>query len=185
MFSPKHERKHLIGFLWWWYGIKPPSMELLVFLQPITGIVCQSVCNFTQSAQACIMSKYPLFVFQMCINHIATASSSNYQTTTNWEWSTFNSCYWNNYCETIYWPYNSYLGFHKNYFMQQIYICVCVFVYVNIRCQKSRACWNIFRCSISIPCNTLKVDYLIICIICDTDSVNKLTLQMYTLQKYK
>ena len=32
---------------------------------------------------------------------------------------------------------------------------------------------------------TLKVDYLIICIICDTDSVNKLTLQMYTLHKYK
>ena len=31
----------------------------------------------------------------------------------------------------------------------------------------------------------LKVDYLIICIICDTDSVNKLTLQMYTLHKYK
>ena len=30
----------------------------------------------------------------------------------------------------------------------------------------------------------LKVDYLIICIICDTDSVNKLTLQMYTLHKY-
>ena len=31
----------------------------------------------------------------------------------------------------------------------------------------------------------LKVDYLIICVICDTDSVNKLTLQMYTLHKYK
>ena len=31
----------------------------------------------------------------------------------------------------------------------------------------------------------LKVDYLIICIICDTDLVNKLTLQMYTLHKYK
>ena len=31
----------------------------------------------------------------------------------------------------------------------------------------------------------LKVDYLIMCIICDTDSVNKLTLQMYTLHKYK
>ena len=31
----------------------------------------------------------------------------------------------------------------------------------------------------------LKVDYLIICIICDTNSVNKLTLQMYTLHKYK
>ena len=31
----------------------------------------------------------------------------------------------------------------------------------------------------------LKVDYLITCIICDTDSVNKLTLQMYTLHKYK
>ena len=31
----------------------------------------------------------------------------------------------------------------------------------------------------------LKVDYLIICIICDTDSVNKLTLQMYTLHKNK
>ena len=32
---------------------------------------------------------------------------------------------------------------------------------------------------------SLKVDYLIICIICDTDSVNKLTFQMYTLHKYK
>ena len=31
----------------------------------------------------------------------------------------------------------------------------------------------------------LKVDYLIIYIICDTDSVNKLTFQMYTLHKYK
>ena len=31
----------------------------------------------------------------------------------------------------------------------------------------------------------LKVDYLIICIICDTDLVNKLTLQMYILHKYK
>ena len=31
----------------------------------------------------------------------------------------------------------------------------------------------------------LKVDYLIICIICDTDSVNKLTLQKYTLHKYE
>ena len=31
----------------------------------------------------------------------------------------------------------------------------------------------------------LKVDYLIICIICDTDSVNKLTLQMYTIHKYE
>ena len=36
-----------------------------------------------------------------------------------------------------------------------------------------------------IHCTDLKVDYLIICIICDTDSVNKLTLQMYTLHKYK
>ena len=32
---------------------------------------------------------------------------------------------------------------------------------------------------------TLKVEYLIIWIICDTDLVNKLTLQMYTLHKYK
>ena len=31
----------------------------------------------------------------------------------------------------------------------------------------------------------LKVEYLIICIICDTDLVNKLILQMYTLHKYK
>ena len=31
----------------------------------------------------------------------------------------------------------------------------------------------------------LKVDYVIICIICDTDLVNRLTLQMYTLHKYK
>ena len=31
----------------------------------------------------------------------------------------------------------------------------------------------------------LKVDYLIICIICDTDSVNKLTLQVYTIHKYE
>ena len=36
-----------------------------------------------------------------------------------------------------------------------------------------------------VPWGNLKVDYLIICIICDTDSVNKLTLQMYTLHKYK
>ena len=28
------------------------------------------------------------------------------------------------------------------------------------------------------------MDYLIICIICDTDAVNKLTLQMYALHKY-
>ena len=33
--------------------------------------------------------------------------------------------------------------------------------------------------------SSLKVDYLIIFIICDTDLVNKLTLQMYTLHKYK
>ena len=31
----------------------------------------------------------------------------------------------------------------------------------------------------------LKVEYLIICIICDTDLVNKLILQVYTLHKYK
>ena len=31
----------------------------------------------------------------------------------------------------------------------------------------------------------LKVEYLIIYIICDTDLVNKLILQMYTLHKYK
>ena len=31
----------------------------------------------------------------------------------------------------------------------------------------------------------LKVDYVIICIICGTDLVNRLTLQMYTLHKYK
>ena len=41
-----------------------------------------------------------------------------------------------------------------------------------------------------MPCrlcddSLLKVDYLIIFIICDTDLVNKLTLQMYTLHKYK
>ena len=33
--------------------------------------------------------------------------------------------------------------------------------------------------------SNLKVEYLIICIICDTDLVNKLILQMYTLHKYK
>ena len=33
--------------------------------------------------------------------------------------------------------------------------------------------------------NQLKVEYLIICIICDTDLVNKLILEMYTLHKYK
>ena len=33
--------------------------------------------------------------------------------------------------------------------------------------------------------SALKVDYLIICIICDTDSVNELTLQMYTIHKYE
>ena len=38
---------------------------------------------------------------------------------------------------------------------------------------------------VALFCQILKVDYLIICIICDTDSVNKLTLQMYTLHKYK
>ena len=32
---------------------------------------------------------------------------------------------------------------------------------------------------------SLKVEYLIICIICDTDLVNKLILQVYTLHKYK
>ena len=37
-------------------------------------------------------------------------------------------------------------------------------------------------CSIS---SALKVEYLIICIICDTDLVNKLILQVYTLHKYK
>ena len=36
-----------------------------------------------------------------------------------------------------------------------------------------------------LECCELKVDYVIICIICDTDSVNKLTLQTYTLHKYK
>ena len=41
------------------------------------------------------------------------------------------------------------------------------------------------RIVISQSYNILKVDYLIICIICDTDSVNKLTLKMYTLHKYK
>ena len=34
-------------------------------------------------------------------------------------------------------------------------------------------------------CQVLKVEYLIICIICDTDLVNKLILQVYTLHKYK
>ena len=42
--------------------------------------------------------------------------------------------------------------------------------------------WDMFP---EFMANDLKVDYLIICIICDTDSVNKLTLQMYTLHKYK
>ena len=41
----------------------------------------------------------------------------------------------------------------------------------------------------SIPVSALmvdlKVEYLIICIICDTDLVNKLILQVYTLHKYK
>ena len=41
------------------------------------------------------------------------------------------------------------------------------------------------RAVLCVPYVLLKVDYLIICIICDTDSVNKLTLQMYTLHKYK
>ena len=38
---------------------------------------------------------------------------------------------------------------------------------------------------LSYFCTDLKVDYVIICIICDTDLVNRLTLQMYTLHKYK
>ena len=42
--------------------------------------------------------------------------------------------------------------------------------------------WDMFP---EFMANDLKVDYLIICIICDTDSVNKLTLQMYALHKYK
>ena len=40
-------------------------------------------------------------------------------------------------------------------------------------------------CYLHQTISDLKVDYLIICIICDTDPVNKLTLQMYTLHKYE
>ena len=43
--------------------------------------------------------------------------------------------------------------------------------------QKRRVCFVWIDC--------LKVEYLIICIICDTDLVNKLILQMCTLHKYK
>ena len=38
-----------------------------------------------------------------------------------------------------------------------------------------------YCCTVGI----LKVEYLMICIICDTDLVNKLILQVYTLHKYK
>ena len=58
---------------------------------------------------------------------------------------------------------------------------------VKFQCHKRQKKWLIF---IQIEhfwsiTSVLKVDYLIISIICDTDSVNKLILQMYTLHKYK